>query len=912
MAGTLLATKLHIPPVRPTWMPRSRLIERLDAGLQHKFTLVSAPAGFGKTTLLSEWSRQVERPVAWFALDRADNDPTQFWSYFIAALQQVRANLGAAVLDGLQSPQPLASEALLTGLLNELAENDDPLVLVLDDFHLLTAPQLHEALLFFQEHVPAHVHLVLAGRVDPPWPLARMRARGEMAELRAGDLRFTVAEATAFFNDVMGLDLSPEDIAALESRTEGWIAGLHMAALSMQGREDRTLFVQAFGASHRFILDYLLEEVLNRQSAEIQEFLLQTAILERMTASLCDAVAGREESQAVLMEMDRANLFVVPLDDERRWYRYHQLFGDLLRSRLQQEKPDQVATLHSRASAWYEAQGLIGEAVEHAVASGNVERLRRLVEGNALTMVNRGELATLSNWLDALPDEVVHRRAWLSVARAWVLTCGGDLESAEHHLQDADRAVEYQDSEGGADEGIAPTEKQRVAGHIAAIRAYTALLQGDASRAVEQAYMALEFLPPEDLPARGVAARNLGIALRWGGDLATAAQVLKQAATAAQAAGDSYMAVTVLGDLALQQLGQGQLRQSYATCQEALRIAERYAQRSGRRLPAAGYAYVFLSFVLREWNELEEARRCAETAIELCRQWSMQETLTDSYTALTWVLLAQGDIEGAFQAAQQSIQLAAEVSPWYVALTQQNLLQAQLARGNLAFVVRWMEENYVQSRDRVAGRNLHWFPSIVAILLALGQSEEAVRILAHQLETVNASNQPGRAVVPLALQALALQAQEQTEQALDSLSRALELGEAEGFVRTFVDGGPPMQLLLREIVRRGSTVPYARKLLEAFGEPSAGPQAVGQRALATRESGALPSQDVLVEPLSARELEVLGLVATGLSNKEVAAELIISVGTVKNHLKNIYGKLGVGNRVRAGAYARELGLLPQE
>jgi len=401
MATPLLTTKLYIPPIRPDRVPRPRLIERLNEGLHRKLTLLSAPAGFGKTTLLSEWTRQSALPVAWVSLDVGDSDPARFWAYFIAALQTIHQSVGEPALAALQSPQPPWLEGLLTGLINEIAQAPAPFVLVLDDFHMIAGQPIHDGITFLLGNLPPQMHLIVSSRADPPWPLARLRARRDMTELRVDDLRFTSAEAASFLNEVMKLELSPGDVAALEERTEGWIVGLQMAALSMRGREDVSGFIKAFSGSHRFILDYLVEEVVDRQPRDIQEFLLKTSILERVTAPLCDAVTGANDGQTILAQLEQANLFLVPLDDERRWYRYHHLFADLLRNRLAQVWPDRVPTLHRRASEWYDSKGQIVEAVGHALMTGDVEWIESLVAANALAVIYHGELATVARWLDA-------------------------------------------------------------------------------------------------------------------------------------------------------------------------------------------------------------------------------------------------------------------------------------------------------------------------------------------------------------------------------------------------------------------------------------------------------------------------------------------------------------------------------
>jgi LuxR family maltose regulon positive regulatory protein len=510
MTMSLLTTKLYIPPIRldpstglrASLVPRPRLIERLnqgllrqDGGFARKLTLISAPAGFGKTTLLSAWTQQWVCPVAWISLDTGDNDPARFWTYVIAALQTIHKGVGESIPVALQSPQPPLIEGLLTDLINEVAQVSDPFALVLDDFHVITHQLIHDGLTFLLNNVPPSIHLVLSSRADPPWPLARLRARRAMAELRARDLRFTSTEAASFLNEVMKLNLSPEEVAALEERTEGWIVGLQMAALSMRGRNDLSGFISAFSGSHRYILDYLVEEVLNQQSPDVQEFLLKTSILNRMSAPLCNAVMGGERARLtprsevfgeheILTQLERANLFLIPLDDERRWYRYHHLFADLLRNRLGQLYPDQVPALHRRASAWYEGQGQIVEAVGYALAAGDIPLIERLVAENALAVIYHGELATVVRWLDALSDDVMRARPRLCVTYAWALAYAGQLDKVEPLLHDAEKAL---------------TEPE---GHIAAIRAYVAALKGDIIHAAELAREALDRLPETDLTAR--------------------------------------------------------------------------------------------------------------------------------------------------------------------------------------------------------------------------------------------------------------------------------------------------------------------------------------------------------------------------------------------------------------------------
>ncbi len=890
MSGPLLRTKLYLPGPRSAaqLVPRPRLIERLNDGLDGKLTLVSAPAGFGKTTLLSEWAAGCgpRTRVAWVSLDTGDNDPSRFWAYVVAALQSVCEDFGEGIHVSQSRPPPI--ETILSGLINEMVGISGRFALVLDDFHMITAPQVHDGFSFLLDNLPPSLHLFLSTRADPPWPLARLRARGEMTELRADDLRFSHQEAATFLNGVMGLHLSPENVAELEARTEGWVAGLQLAALSMQGREDIAAFIKAFGGSHRFILDYLVEEVLERQSNDIQEFLLETSILERMTASLCDAVTDRDDGQAILPRLDQANLFIVPLDDERRWYRYHHLFADLLRSRLEQTQPEQVPALHRQASKWYEQNGLIYEAVTHALAAGDAERVGRLIAGNALTMIYHGQLTTLLGCLEALPDDIVRSRPWLCVAYAWALAYSGQLDAVKPVLQAAETALAGLEATG---------EIRRVTGHVAAIRAYSADLRGEYSHAAELAREALERLPDEDLMIRGFALSLLGTALRDSGDLVAATLASTEAVTISLAAGDVRVAVTALCELAILLIWQGQLRRAATHSRDALQLADGFAGQSGQQLPATGLAYARLSSVLREWNDLEAATHYARKAVELCEQWGQADISIVGYSCLARALQATGDSDGALNAIQRMRQIASAVSPYYGALAAVWEAQLQLAQGDTA-AARWARESGLSVDDEANLDVESAYRTIARILIAQGEFDPALRLLARLLKASETAGAIGYAIEIQVLQAMAHHARGEGDKALPILERALSLAEPEGYVRTFIDEGEPMGQLLRQAAARGIAVGYVGKLLAALEQETEDRHRLGR---------AVPGS--MVEPLSERELEVLRLLTTHLSSTEIARELIISVNTVRSHIKSIYSKLDVHSREDAVQRAEKLDLL---
>lgn len=879
----LLKTKLYVPPIRSKLVSRPHLVSRLDDGLRQgsRLTLISAPAGYGKTTLLSEWVAHSDllQRVAWVSLDESDNDPARFWAYVAAALQAADEDIGGIDRPPFPSLDPTAIDSVLIGLLNQITAVPDRMVLVLDDYHVIKSPAIHAALSFMLENMPPQMHLVLATRVDPPLPIPRLRGRGQLTGLFQADLRFTPEEAAEFLNRVMGLDLSKQSIAALERRTEGWIAGLQMAAVSMRNRDDVTGFVRAFTGSHYYILDYLGDEVLRQQPEEVREFLLRTGILARLNASLCSALMedtacgdARVDSQAILEYLERSNLFVVPLDSKRGWYRYHHLFADLLRQRVSQERPGILRALHQRASTWYEKNGLMAEAVNHALGAKDFERSARLIQEAGWASFTRGEMTTILDWMAALPDDAVRSHPQLSCLHAWALAKSGQLDDVELCLRDID--------------------PHHVHGEANAVRAYVAGVRGDLPQAVELAEQALGNLPEENLILRAIVAQNLGVAFHWSGDPAAAVRSLSEAAELSRAAGQSYQTLTALAILGRAQEMQGSLRQAMATYREALDIA---AGPGSRAVPFACMAYVGLAGLLYEWNDLDEALTYVREGIRLSELGGFVAYQVFGRALLARIHEAQCDRQSARDVLRETERLREGRQYALVwALVSEVRIRWWLAEGRMAEASQWARERRLSPGDALdSGREIEQM-TVARVLIAQARAASALRLLSGLLKAARAAGRMGSVIKIQVLRSLAFDAEDDRAAAGDALQDALSIAEPEGYVRTFLDEGEVMAGLLRRALS-GRIVPgYAARLLAAFRE----------EAKLTR-----PLTESLIEPLTDRELQVLRLVVAGLSNPDIAEELFIAVSTVKSHINHIYGKLGVESRTQAVIKAQELALL---
>jgi LuxR family transcriptional regulator, maltose regulon positive regulatory protein len=904
----LLATKLHVPRPQPGFVLRRRLVEALDEGLARGRMLVCAPAGFGKTALLADWARGGGRPVAWLGLDGGDSDPARFWRYVVAALDRARPGLAGRV----GPPPPGSVEGLVTALINELAAEPGPdeVLLVLDDYHLVDSGPVHESVAFLLENLPPGLCVVVSSRSDPPLRLARLRARGQLAELRAADLRFTPEEAAALLGETAGPGMPDAAVALLVARTEGWAAGLQLAGLSLQGQADAAGFVAAFSGSHRFVLDYLADEVLDAQTGQLRAFLLETSVLQRLTGGLCDAVTGQSGSQAMLADIERAGLFLVPLDEVRGWWRYHHLFADLLRARLQAEEPGRVQGLHRAAAAWCEEHGLADDAVRHALAAGDAAWAARLVERHVEELLGRSEGVTLRRWLSALPAESVRDRPRLCLAQAYAAAQGFQVEALEALLDDAERTLAV-----GGDEpyepSLGPPQGDSVLANVPAgiafLRASLARLRGDAALAADYNREALAQLGEDEWLMRCFVRWNQAATDWLEGRLATAERGLAEALAERQAADEAFagfLPMRVCYDLGQVQCAQGNLDAAAATYRQALDAV-------GHSSHAAltGLAHVGLAQVLYERNELTAALDHATRGVTLCQQLAVTWPLATGLAVLARIRYAQGDAAGALETMSEAGQV--ELSPQVITLL--NPVPSQrarllLAHGDVHAAAQWTAAADLSPDDEPDYPREPAYLVLARVLLAQNHPGPALALLRRLLEAAVSQGRTGSIIEIQALRALALASCGDHASALGALTEALTFGCGPGYVRVIADEGAPMRALLAQLPdarpdqRHGARrvdPGYLASLLRGCGQADAVP-------LRRRAAAAPPG---LIEPLTDRELEVLRLIAAGKSNQRIAHDLVVALDTVKKHVTHLLGKLGAANRTEAVARARELGLI---
>jgi LuxR family maltose regulon positive regulatory protein len=927
MIPALMVTKLYIPPSRPNLVARPRLLAQLDEGLNagRRLALLSAPAGFGKTTLITEWVCATAREIAWLSLDEGDNNPLHFLAYLIAALQQADGRIGRSVQSllqpaGLTQTNATSFQRLIAPLIADIAAAGTPLVLVLDDYHFITNDAVHDITRYLLENQPPIMHTVINTREDPPLPLPRLRARNHIVELRERDLRFTVEEAAAFLSQTMRLTLSPQIVEALETRTEGWIAGLQLAALALQdmatrqgGLADTRTFIAAFSGDNRYVLDYLVAEVLQRQPPAIRNFLRQTVILDRLTGPLCDAVTGRADSQAMLERLDAANLFLIPLDHRREWYRYHRLFAETLRPTLPAAK---AGRLHQRAALWYESQGEMQPAIQHALSgvaiSGDADLLHdaeRLIRQAAEPTLHSGGVAAVRAWLDALPDARVRADSTLASDKGWILALTGDVEPAEAYADAAETVLRqaYPDAFPEA------TDKRPRPGKIPAadlgklwlLRGYIALGRRDYPRATELIDGALHLLKKEHPHWRILGLWGMAEAQERTGDIAKAIATLREASKIGQA-GDiasenQVFAVVVEMSLAAALNSHGKRREAVALCAQAI---ERYTDAAGHPSPLAGLIFTRMAMLHYEANQLEAARHYHEKGLALSEPFAIGSLLMFAFGIAAPILYACGETEAALDAVQRARRFASQealTDAHWLAATEADL---RLRQGDVEFVAQWAEAADLSPDDAPQYLRIEEHLVYARLLIAQGRLAEAQQWLAR-LERFTQERNLGRWLISVyVLQALTEELSGYHPTALERLTRAVKLAAPQDYVRAFLDEDARVLVLLPEVRRTGAA--FVEQVLAAGGAVGDRPQRASSNALARDHNPALPA---LVEPLSDRELEVLRMLALGASNKEIAAKLFIATGTVKQHLKSIYGKLDVHNRTEATHRAGELGIL---
>jgi LuxR family transcriptional regulator, maltose regulon positive regulatory protein len=886
----LLRTKFFIPPIRSRQIARPHLMGLMNASLDKALILVSAPAGYGKTTLVSRWLVETRITSVWLSLDEGDNDPIRFLQYLLNALLPIAPAIEDDLLGMLQGIQPAQFETLISLLVNALASSSVPFVLVLDDFHVIQSQSVLEMLTFLLQHIPYPMHLVLLTRTDPPLPLSRLRAGGQLAEIRAGLLRFTYPEIVLFLNDVMGLKLPAGDIAALEARTEGWIAGLQLAALSMQGSQDIHAFVSAFTGSHHYVMDYLIQEVLRRQPRQVSTFLLQTAILDRLCAPLCEAVVEPDplepvDGQAVLEALEQMNLFVIPLDDQRCWYRYHHLFADVLNQRLEQQFPHLLPQLHHQASQWYKQNGLISEAIQHSLLAGEQDRAAQLIEQDGCFLLISGEGTTLLNWFKVIESQL-ETHPWLAIQKAWALAVTGNLGRVEPTLQSPEQSLS----------SLEPTpEVKTMLGTIAAARAYCSNTRGNTRSAAEFAQQSLDLLP--DCSAiscsiRSVATSILGDASWINGHLEEAASAYTEAIRIGREADNPPMVIIANSNLADILMERGQLRRAANTYLQSLQMAVRP---DGQRSPLAGQIYAGLGRLSYACNRLEDARQYIQLCIDIGRQWGDLGCQAAAFALLARLEQVQGHPEKAQEAVRVAEQLAADspLSPHRSIQIKSDLAHFWLAQGRLEQPSQLLEKSGISVDAEIPYQQAPEYLILVRVLLARGDYEAALGLSERLLQQAETAGRMELALEILILRSLAFQGIKDAERALEALDRAVSLAQPEGHIRVFLDEGEPMTRLLCHLQSRQVGSGYPAELLSMIGAASSMTQ---------------PSMQLLIEPLTSRELELLRLIETGHSNQEIAEKLFISIPTVKRHISNIYAKLGVQSRTQAVAIGKELRL----
>ena len=894
MSFPILTTKLFVPTHRPGVVARPQLINKLDEGKESKLILISAPAGYGKSTLLADWiSQREEVKVGWVSLDSEDNDLRRFFSYLIASLRNIDIPIKEGAIANLKDQHPDEISKLLSQVINQLSDFSGSAFLVLDDYHRITNPDIHQAVTYLLEKLSHNMHLVIATRSDPLLRLAKLRAQGALCEIRADDLRFNFEEAIQYFNEHMGLALSQPDIAALTHKTEGWIVGLQLAGISLQKQADKHQFVQSFAGDDRYIADYLFDEAFNRQPDHIQSFLLHTSLLDRFNAPLCEAVTLSGNSQMVLAELEHANLFLVPLDNQRNWYRYHHLFRDLLQNRLRHTQPKMVLALNKKASIWFEENSLLADSISHALAANDIERVVQLTEDMAIYKMDAGELGALLTWLDQQPDEVLIKYPWLLVARAWGDVNIGKFDWAMASITELQEMI-----------SLNPYSQAlitRIQGHLAAIRSYLAEQRSsDPETAIKEAENALSLLDDKDVHLRSFVSIRWANCLSWQGDFTRAIQVLREAGNASKLAQEGQLAVDALSEMAVLQTLIGQLNQANKDILETRDYAEMLSLKDGRWLPSMGGLYRHLTNIKYERNELEEALKSARQAVEICQHFGENEALCFAFCILGKVHFGLREFSKFDRFFDQGTQIANQIHPGGLLSLNNIRNNFRLLQGKTEDTEAFVHERGLKSSDQFDFTQRLEYQNFARLLAAHGEYDQALQVIDSVIKVTEESGANGFLIKAKIIQAKIFHWIQQPENTLNALEESLALASPEGYVRTFLDEGEVIPQLLYQSEQKGIYPEYCKRLLDEFS----------LEYPATQDRSSKSGDKV--DPLSERELEVLQRISLGLSNQEIAQELIVSLSTVKSHARNIFSKLGVKNRTEAVAKARLFGLLLED
>lgn len=890
----LLNTKLFIPQLSSDLVPRSRLYERLDETLTRKLTLISAPTGFGKSTLVISWLSEHDQRVAWLSLDQGDNDPVRFWTYLIAAIQTIHQEIGVEARQIVSAPQLRNTEPVSIRLINDISKLPHDLIVVLDDYHVIEAEQVHAGLSYLLEHQPPNLHIILITRVDPSISLARLRAQGKLIEIRAEDLQFSIAEAAILFNEKMDLNLKLQQIAALNAHTENWVVGLQLAALSLKGQPSYDNFIEKFTGRHQLILDYLTEEVLDTLTNAQRGFLLHTSILERFCGKLCQAVTGDPSSQQMLDDIRKRNLFLIPLDTEGRWFRYQHLFAEVLYALLERDYPGEAGALHLKAAAWFESEGFPGEAVDHALRSGDMQRVKDLIFKHRISVLNRGEVTTVLRWLDALPKEIERDDPSVSLVRCWALFLRGQSSAIGPHLEQANNAYKRLVGEGSLNR----VEQDTVAAQLAMMRSVIARDRGDHARSVAYAEEATRLVPLELFETIGIQWSILAAARGGAGDFDGAIEAYERGIVLAYGEGNLSAAYSGTYGKVMYMLVQGRLNEAEGLCRSTI---DRALSEGHGDFPATGWLHLAMARIEQERNRLDEAWAYLNASLRIARPGGFGEAERTGHYLRAHLTAALGDLDAAVDIFQDTERIVnAMDDPYLVGELNRDWAMLCLKAGDLETArlkLHILEEKAAATQH--AHLLLRWRWLVPCLLCAEGRYQDALTALDESIRCARVANSNGELIRLLALQAVALDALGNRITAGPALREALALGAPEGYIWRWLYAGPSLGLLLHNLRGDSETsqayLHYLDSLLDAcqaaFGEP------------------ARPQPRELVDSLTMRELEILRLICEGYSNPEIANELVVTINTIKKHTSNIYGKLGVRNRTQAIARAHELNLL---